>query len=212
LSRFCLITHVRNTSRFSLQDQGRFWSGLNGLAAYQIYRLAATSRLTDHVFALCHLLGYRFAPRIRDLADKRLATIEKPNRYPALEGLIGTALNTKQIRTRWDEVLRLATAIRQGTVTASLMLRKLGAYPRQNGLALALRELGRFERSLFTLDYLKDVELRRRIHVGLNKGEARNALARAVFFNRIGRIYCIGKPYTTNLILIIYDQIVHREN
>jgi TnpA family transposase len=38
-----------------------------------------------------------------------------------------------------------------------------GAYPRQNGLALALRELGRLERSLFTLQYLKDVELRRRI-------------------------------------------------
>jgi hypothetical protein len=36
--------------------------------------------------------------------------------------------------------------------------------------------------------YLKDVELRRRIHVGLNKGEARNALARAVFFNRLGEL------------------------
>jgi TnpA family transposase len=98
-----------------------------------------TAGFTDHVFALCHLLGYRFAPRIRDLADKRLAAIEKPARYPALEGLIGAALNTKQITTHWDEILRLATSIRQGTVTASLMLRKLGAYPRQNGLALALR-------------------------------------------------------------------------
>lgn len=32
------------------------------------------------------------------------------------------------------------------------------------------------------------MELRRRIHVGLNKGEARNALARAVFFNRLGEL------------------------
>ncbi|MCS6206751.1 transposase, partial [Shewanella baltica] len=43
-------------------------------------------------------------------------------------------------------------AIKQGTVTASLMLRKLGSYPRQNGLAVALRELGRIERTLFILD------------------------------------------------------------
>ena len=61
-------------------------------------------------------------------------------------------------------------------------------YPRQNGLAIALRELGRIERSLFILDWLQSVELRRRVHAGLNKGEARNALARAVFFNRLGEI------------------------
>lgn len=61
-------------------------------------------------------------------------------------------------------------------------------YPRQNGLAIALRELGRIERTLFILDWLQSVELRRRVHAGLNKGEARNALARAVFFNRLGEI------------------------
>jgi TnpA family transposase len=73
-------------------------------------------------------------------------------------------------------------------VTASLILRKLGAYPRQNSLALALRELGRVERTLFTLEWLQSPELRRRVHVGLNKGEAKNALARAVFFNRLGEL------------------------
>nr|WLE92841.1 hypothetical protein BBIOGGPN_00008 [Escherichia coli] len=38
------------------------------------------------------------------------------------------------------------------------------------------------------LDWLQSVELRRRVHAGLNKGEARNSLARAVFFNRLGEI------------------------
>jgi TnpA family transposase len=147
-----------------------------------------TAGFTEHVFALMHLLGFRFAPRIRDLADKRLFVPGKPGDYPALSALIGGKVNAKAIRAHWDEILRLATSIRQGTVTASLMLRKLGSYPRQNGLAVALRELGRIERTLFTLDWLKDVELRRRVQAGLNKGEARNALARAVFFNRLGEI------------------------
>ena len=53
---------------------------------------------------------------------------------------------------------------------------------------MALRELGKIERTLFLLQYISSVELRRRIHVGLNKGEARNALARAVFFNRLGEL------------------------
>jgi hypothetical protein len=70
----------------------------------------------------------------------------------------------------------------------SLILRKLGAYPRQNSLALALRELGRLERTLFTLQWLQSPELRQRVQLGLNKGEAKNALARAVFFNRLGEL------------------------
>lgn len=147
-----------------------------------------TAGFTDHVFALCHMLGFRFAPRIRDLADKRLYSVEKPSSYPALAGLISASLNTKLIASHWDEILRLATSIKHGTVTASLMLRKLGAYPRQNGLALALRELGRMERTFFTLMWFKDPNLRRRVHVGLNKGEAKNALSRAVCFNRLGEM------------------------
>lgn len=39
--------------------------------------------------------------------------------------------------------------IRQGAVTASLILRKLDSYLRQNSLAAALREIGRIERTLF---------------------------------------------------------------
>jgi TnpA family transposase len=147
-----------------------------------------TAGFTDHVFALCHLLGFRFAPRIRNLADTRLYTVEKPSAYETLAPLIGGAINRKQIVGHWDEILRLATSIKHGSVTASLMLRKLGAYPRQNGLAVALRELGKVERTLFLLQYISSPELRRRIHVGLNKGEAKNALARAVFFNRLGEL------------------------
>jgi TnpA family transposase len=147
-----------------------------------------TAGFTDHVFALCHLLGFRFAPRIRNLADTRLYAMEKPSGYATLAPLIGGAVNRKQIAGHWDEILRLATSIKHGSVTASLMLRKLGAYPRQNGLAVALRELGKVERTLFLLQYISSIELRRRIHVGLNKGEARNALARAVFFNRLGEL------------------------
>lgn len=147
-----------------------------------------TAGFTDHVFALCHFLGFRFAPRIRDLADKRIYVPGKAAQWPALAPLIGGALNLKLIEQHFPEVLRLATSIKQGTVTASLIMRKLSAYPRQNSLAIALRELGRIERTLFELEWLSDPGLRRRVNTGLNKGEARNALARAVFFHRLGEI------------------------
>jgi TnpA family transposase len=147
-----------------------------------------TAGFTDHVFALMHLLGFRFAPRIRDLAEKKLYVPDDRINYKVIGSLVGGTINHRQIRTHWNETLRLATSISQGTVTASLILRKIGSYPRQNGLAVALKELGKIERTLFTLDWLQDVELRRRVTAGLNKGEAKNALARAVFFNRLGEM------------------------
>ena len=147
-----------------------------------------TAGFTDHVFALMHLLGFKFAPRIRDLGDTKLFIPKGDNPYQALKPMLGGTINIQLIKEHWSDILRLATSIKQGTVTASLILRKLGSYPRQNGLALALREVGRIERTLFILDWLQHKELRRRVQAGLNKGEARNALARAVFFNRLGEI------------------------
>lgn len=127
--------------------------------------------------------------RIRDLHDKRLFIHGKTELYPGLQSIISTtSLNLKDIETHWSEVLCLASSIKQGTVTASLMMKKLASYPKQNGLAKALRKIGRIERSFFMLDWFRDPSLRRRVQAGLNKGEARNALARAVFMHRLGEI------------------------
>ena len=61
-------------------------------------------------------------------------------------------------------------------------------YPRQNELALALREVGRVERSLFLLRWIADADLQRRAQLGLNKGEAHHALKRAISLGRRGEI------------------------
>ena len=80
--------------------------------------------------------------------------------------MIGGTHQRKHIQSALGRILRLAASIRQGTVTASLMLRKLAAYPRQNGLALRCASSGGIERTLFTLDWLQDLELRRRAMPG----------------------------------------------
>ena len=147
-----------------------------------------TGGFSDHVFAMCRLLGFRFAPRIRALKEKRLYLLPGMTVPPEFASLVAGAINVRAISDQWFELLRLAMSIKTGTVTASVILRKLAAYPRQNSLALALRELGKLERTFFTLQWLQDPELRRRSHVGLNKGAQQNALRRAVFFNRLGEI------------------------
>ena len=147
-----------------------------------------TAGAIDHVFGLCHLLGFRFAPRIRDLADRRLYVAAARPNYRALDPLIGGLIDLRVIAENWDEILRLAASIKTGTVAPSAILRRLAAYPRQNALAKALKEIGRLERTLFTLDWIGDPAQRRRANARLNKGEAHHALKRAVFFHRLGEI------------------------
>ncbi len=154
---------------------------------------------SDHVFALCSMLGFRFAPRLPDLKHRRLYSFAKPSAHPALEPMIAGRINVALIRAHWADILRVVASIRTGTVTASVIMRQLAAYPRQNGVAAALRELGRLERTLFTLDWVEDPELRRTTGQELNKGEARNSLARAVFIHRLGEIRQRTTPCTAGI-------------
>jgi TnpA family transposase len=144
--------------------------------------------VTEHVFALCALLGFQFSPRIPGLKYRRLYSFAKPSAYPTLEPMIAGRINIELIRAHWQEILRIIASIRGGTVTASLIMRQLAAHKRQNGVAAALRELGRLERTLFTLDWISDPELRRETGQELNKGETRNSMSRAVFIHRLGEI------------------------
>ena len=56
---------------------------------------------------------------------------------------------------------------------------------------------GKLGRTFFTLQWLQDPDLRRRSHVGLNKGEQQNALRRAVFFMVSSPLWCnVVKSHT----------------
>ena len=106
--------------------------------------------------------------------------------YPVLKPLIGEAVDTAAIIRGWGELQRVRASIEAGAVAPSTILRKLAAAGPDNILGQALRAVGRIERTLFTLQWLSDPALRQRNHAGLNKGEASNALRRAVFFHRQG--------------------------
>jgi hypothetical protein len=119
---------------------------LDGLL-YHATGLSIEEHYTDTGGASDHVFGYRFAPRLRDLKKRRLHLLPQQDAGALLAGLTGDPVAVGHVADHWDELLRLVTSIRSGAVTASAMLRRLSAYPRQNGLALALREVGRIERS-----------------------------------------------------------------
>jgi len=147
-----------------------------------------TGGASDHVFALFALIGKRFAPRLRNIKDRKFHTFEKADTYSALAQHIGAPINTALILEHWDDLLRLAASITTRAVAPSTILKKFSASSKSSELAKALRELGRIERTLFMIEWYSSPALRRRCQAGLNKGEAAHKLKRAVFFHERGEI------------------------
>ena len=141
-----------------------------------------THGFSEAIFAVTHLLGCTYAPRIKNLkkqslymfrsqrgADRTGWTI-KPDKY----------VDRDLITASWDDVLRLVATIKLKESTASDIFRRLNSYSRQHGLYTTLKALGRIVKSTFILRYLDDVELRMAIEKQLNRIELGNRFTRAV--------------------------------
>lgn len=166
---------------------------LDGLLMNEVGRkikeqYADTGGFTDHVFAVTALLAYRFIPRIRDLPSKRLYLFDPGAAPKELRGLIGGKIREKLIIDNWPDILRAVATMAAGVMPPSQLMRKLASYPRQHELAVALREIGRVERTLFIIEWLLDADMQRRAQIGLNKGEAHHALKNALRIGRQGEI------------------------
>ena len=67
------------------------------------------------------------------------------------------------------------------------MIAKLQAMPRRHRVQQAIQELGRIGKTRHILHFADDEAFRRRVLIGLNKGELLHALARVLFFGQQGR-------------------------
>ena len=71
---------------------------------------------TEIIFALFDLLGFRFAPRLRDLSDRRLFASGPIDmqRYPRLQPHVTGRINRPRILDWWDAMLRVAGSMKLG--------------------------------------------------------------------------------------------------
>ena len=149
---------------------------------------ADTGGFTDHVFAMCTLLGYQFSPRLRNLSSLNLYGVKGLTVPKVMKEMVTAQVNITRIQQQWPDIIRLIASVMTHRVVPSEILRQLASFPRQNELAIALREIGRIERTIFILTWISSVSLQRRAQMGLNKGEAHHALKRALNFNGRGEI------------------------
>ncbi|OES24322.1 tn3 transposase DDE domain protein [Alteromonas macleodii] len=141
-----------------------------------------THGYTEIVFALCHLLGFYFMPRIRDLKDQQLYRIDKTVDYGDLNHLLTKTADLAIIEEQWEYMMRVAISLKQKTAPAHVIVQRLTNSSPSDRLTKAFTNLGRIIKTEYILRYLTDKELRQTVQRQLNKGEYRHKLPRWIFF------------------------------
>jgi len=141
-----------------------------------------THGYNEAIFAATHLLGFSYAPRIKNLKKQTLYIFKSRKNEDQSGWKIkpGKYINRKVIEDNWDDILRLIATIKLKETTASDIFRRLNSYSRQHPLYQALKAFGQITKSLFILGYIDNVELRQAIESQLNKVELANRFTRAV--------------------------------
>ncbi|MEM1369035.1 MAG: Tn3 family transposase [Cyanobacteria bacterium P01_H01_bin.15] len=141
-----------------------------------------THGYTEILFALCHLLGFYFMPRIKDLKDQQLYRIDKSEDYGVFTPLLDKTADLSLIEEQWEEMLKVALSLKQRSAPAHVVLERLtNSFP-SDRLSKAFTHFGRILKTQYILRYITDKELRQTIQLQLNKGEYRHRLPRRIFF------------------------------
>ena len=141
-----------------------------------------THGYSEVIFAVTHLLGFSFAPRIKNLKKQSLYIFKSANAKDYKDWAIKPAktIDVALIEEHWDDILRLITTIKLKENTASDIFRRLNSYSKQHKLYAALKAFGRIIKSLFIMCYIDDAQLRQAIEKQLNKVELANRFTRAI--------------------------------
>jgi TnpA family transposase len=141
-----------------------------------------THGYTEIIFALCHLLGFYFMPRIRDLKDQQLYRVDRFVDYGVFTPLLTKTADLNIVEEQWEEMIRVALSLKQRTAPAHVVVQRLtNSFP-SDRLSKAFTNLGRIIKTQYILRYLTDFELRQTVQLQLNKGEYRHKLPRRIFF------------------------------
>jgi TnpA family transposase len=144
-----------------------------------------THGYSEMVFAISHLLGISFAPRIKDIESIALTSFNTSINELEREGFVIKPryyADTRSIQESWDDILRLTATLKLREFKPSTILKRLGSYAKQHPLLHGIKAFGRIIKSLFILQYIDDVTLRQKIEKQLNKGELANRFSSAITF------------------------------
>ena len=145
-----------------------------------------THGYTDFAMALSRLLGFDLCPRLRELRQRHLL-VPRGLKIPAeIVAVCEASVDTALIEAHWDQLVHLAASVQTGHASAVTALARFGSAARGDPIYDAGVQLGKLLRTAFLADYFVNAGFRRELRRVLNRGEAVNALKRAIYTGRVG--------------------------
>lgn len=178
---------VSGTLRDSLYLLEGFLNQPSALTPKQI--MTDTAGYSDMIFGLFGLLGFQFSPRIANTKGTKLWRIDTEANYGELNEISQNKINVELICRHWEDILRVAGSLKSGRVNATELTKSLQRNGQPTSLGKAITEYGKVYKTKHQLRYISDEIYARQILEQLNKGEARHALCRSIFYGRKGKLY-----------------------
>ncbi len=145
-----------------------------------------THGYTDFAMALSRLLGFDLCPRLRELRQRHLFVPRGMKIPQEIAAVCEASVDTALIEAHWDQLVHLAASVQTGHASAVTALARFGSAAKGDPIYDAGVQLGKLLRTAFLADYFVNASFRRELRRVLNRGEAVNALKRAIYTGRVG--------------------------
>ena len=142
-------------------------------------------------FWILNAFGYQFAPRYKNLRGKSENGLYGFNKLSHYQNyLLKPIRRIKEtlVISEWPNVQKIIASLALKETTQSIIIRKLSSYGRKNRTKKAMWELDNIVRSLYVLDFIDNISVRRNVQRVLNRGESYQQLKRMVSHANFGRL------------------------
>jgi TnpA family transposase len=144
-----------------------------------------THGYTDFAMALAKLLGFDLCPRLKELKQRHLFVPRGTKVPEEIKAVCEANIDIALIEKHWDSLVHLAASVMSGHASAVAALARFGSAAQGDPIYDAGVQLGRLLRTTFLADYFVKDAFRNELRRVLNRGEAVNALKRAIYTGRI---------------------------
>lgn len=166
---------------------------LEGILRHQTEMTLAKNYVDTHGqseigFGFSRLLGFELLPRLKNISRQKLYLPQARiiGSYANLQPILTRPINWSLIAEQYEEMVKYATALKQGMADSEAVLRQFTRNGVQHPTYQALAELGRVIKTIFLCRYLSEESLRREIHQGLEVVENWNSVNNFIFYGKNG--------------------------